>query len=258
MSKTLTLQTVNREVFEISVEPNAQIGQVKRILVEKHNVPANCQIVFNGHILNDEVTIDQLDTEGHKLIVHTPTPTPTVTDPGVSGTAGAVSGDPTPAPAPRPPAAAPATTTVQAPPQPSGPLDPSNFGELVGQLTEMGFPAEQCQLALRRSHYNIDNAVNMLLSGQIGSAGDASDFHPAAEYPGASSGSISHGTSGLGPSYPTSAGRFGPVQSTYDELTPEEKAAVDRLCATGHDPTTVLQIYVACDKNEEATRKNLQ
>lgn len=254
MSKTLTLQTVTRDVFEVSVEPNAEIGQIKRILVEKHNIAPNCEIVFNGHILKDDVTIDQLDTEGHKLIVHTHTPAPTVTDLGVSGTAAAVTGDPTPAPAPvRPPPAA----MVQAPPQPSGPLDPGNFGELVGQLTEMGFPAEQCQLALRRSHYNVETAANMLLQGDIGSA-DPSDFHPAAQYPGASSGSISHGTSGLGPSYPTSSGRFGPIQAKYDALSPEEKAAVDRLCTTGHDATTVLQLYMAFDKNEEVTRQNLQ
>ncbi|XP_062126701.1 UV excision repair protein RAD23 homolog A [Drosophila sulfurigaster albostrigata] len=37
------------------------------------------------------------------------------------------------------------------------------------------------------------------------------------------------------------------------QLTSEEEAAVERLMALGFDRATVLQVYVACDKNEELT-----
>eukprot|EP00002_Diphylleia_rotans_P022548 TRINITY_DN4416_c0_g1_i1.p1 TRINITY_DN4416_c0_g1~~TRINITY_DN4416_c0_g1_i1.p1 ORF type:complete len:369 (+),score=93.64 TRINITY_DN4416_c0_g1_i1:84-1190(+) len=35
------------------------------------------------------------------------------------------------------------------------------------------------------------------------------------------------------------------------QLTQEDRQAVERLCAMGYDRTQVIQVYVACDKNEE-------
>ncbi len=42
-----------------------------------------------------------------------------------------------------------------------------------------------------------------------------------------------------------------PPGSTVIRLTPEEAAAVDRLAGMGFDRNTVIQAYIACDKNEE-------
>ena len=35
------------------------------------------------------------------------------------------------------------------------------------------------------------------------------------------------------------------------EVTPEENAAINRLCELGFDRSLVIQVYFACDKNEE-------
>lgn len=40
--------------------------------------------------------------------------------------------------------------------------------------------------------------------------------------------------------------------SAYVPLTAEEQDAVNRLCDLGFDRTLVIQVYLACDKNEEA------
>lgn len=40
--------------------------------------------------------------------------------------------------------------------------------------------------------------------------------------------------------------------TTYVPLTAEEQDAVNRLCDLGFDRTLVIQVYLACDKNEEA------
>jgi hypothetical protein len=40
----------------------------------------------------------------------------------------------------------------------------------------------------------------------------------------------------------------------YDGLSPIEKAAVERLVAVNPDAATVLQLYMACDKDEMQAR----
>jgi hypothetical protein len=44
------------------------------------------------------------------------------------------------------------------------------------------------------------------------------------------------------------------MQNLFDELSPEEKAAVERLAQRNAHPGEILQIYLACGKDEETAR----
>jgi UV excision repair protein RAD23 len=49
---------------------------------------------------------------------------------------------------------------------------------------------------------------------------------------------------------PVSGASGGPPSPQYIQVTPEEKAAIDRLEGLGFDRSTVIQAFLACDKDE--------
>jgi UV excision repair protein RAD23 len=55
----------------------------------------------------------------------------------------------------------------------------------------------------------------------------------------------------LGRAGPQGSGGGGGSQQPGIQVTPEEGAAIDRLCAMGYDRNDVIQAFFACDKNEE-------
>ena len=112
---------------------------------------------------------------------------------------------------------------------PAGVVDPPNFQELVDGLVELGFEPLQCEQALRMAQFDTNRAANTLLTGEF---------------------AVNHPTQ--------HQGRYGEVQSRYDSLDPEEKAAVDRLCTVHPDPVRVLQVYIACEKDEEQAHSLLE
>jgi hypothetical protein len=138
-------------------------------------------------------------------------------------------------------------------------------------LTELGFERSLCEQALRVSNYDIDAAGNFLLSGTLegggGRAGGAGGgYGTGGRGDGAGGGGYGAGGGGYGAGgggYGAGGGgygggggaRFGEFQSVYDGLSAAEKAAVDRLVARNPDGATVLQLFMACDKNEDQARQ---
>lgn len=253
MTQHLVFGTVKGETYELDATEEATVQELFQMLQEKYNIPAaDCRLVFGGRPLQLEDKVRDFGlTSGSRLILHV-RKQQVPTSPGVSGTSGDVPVDPTPQPKPIQPRA----QLSQPPPPTAGPVDPANFHELVSQLAELGYDRAQCEAALRASHYNVEAAADSLLGGGGGSAGGAYIPDPP-QYPTAGGGQFDVGMSGLGPQYDSPSGRFGALQSHYDGLTAQEKAAVDRLCQGGHDPATVLQCFIACDKNEENTKQLL-
>ena len=90
----------------------------------------------------------------------------------------------------------------------------------VKQLTEMGYSFRKACDALRRTKNDVARAANLLIM---------EDNSPAQE--------------------PVrSSGPYGSLQSDFDNLTSAEKAEVEAL-RPGSDRPTVLQAYLACEKD---------
>jgi hypothetical protein len=109
--------------------------------------------------------------------------------------------------------------------------EPPDFRDLVARLVDaVRFPPDHCESALRSSQFDLERAAAMLL------AADA-DRAPIEER-----GQEPHVT----------------VQAAAGEdafvFTDDEKAQIARLVEiTGRDRDYVIQLFLACDKNEEAT-----
>jgi hypothetical protein len=144
---------------------------------------------------------------------------------------------PRPLPAPQrcpvgTPAAAP--TSVLAP---EG--DPPDFDDKVQEIAAMGFPVGDAQNALRQCKYDIGYAVHKILADQDSGAAVLPPAPAAAPPP---------SSQGDDPMIPDKL-----VQDTMGGYSPEEHAAVQRLVGMGYDTAWVVQLFNACDRNEQAT-----
>lgn len=234
-------RTVTGKVYQVEISEDAVIRDLMVELEKSHGLQASSiKVIFGARILAEDTQISSIPLKPTSyFIIHTTErkppvkqePAPANPPPAQLGNAGPshVVSRPAPAPAPVPaPAPAPAPAPVPANrPAPSGPADPPNFDELVGNMVELGLPRDQSIRALRSNHYNIEAAVTAIFNGEV------NDAEPAPQRPGGGS-----------------SARFGEFASAYESLSESERQAVDRLCSRA-DPETALQIYMACDKNEQ-------
>lgn len=128
------------------------------------------------------------------------------------------------------------------------PAEPPNFAELVQMLTEMGFPEEHCQRALRIARYNVERAGSLLVAGDLPRI-DPQLRNPNPPPP---------NPEGNPPNEPERPTAIGSLRTVFDSLNDEERNTILRLENQYHlDRVTVVQVYIACDKNEESTRECL-
>jgi hypothetical protein len=125
----------------------------------------------------------------------------------------------------RPPPVAPSPVTP--------PVESPNFPIFLRRLRELGFAEEECRQALGLAEGDLDRAVEILLSGGV---------MPSA---------------GGGGGSPAPPPKYHDMQGVFDSLTPGEKAAVERLTQGGQDPGFILDVFVACGKDESRTRSLL-
>jgi hypothetical protein len=114
-----------------------------------------------------------------------------------------------------------------------GPVDPPDFAELVARLVEVvQQPSERCTEALRRAGYDLEVAAGNLLAG----GGDPQRERPRAQRP--------------KPGYDD--GQM--ERRTFESFTEAEREQIFRLQEiTGRPREYVIEIFLACDKDEEAT-----
>lgn len=115
--------------------------------------------------------------------------------------------------------------------------DPPEFAELVARLVEVvRQPPEDCIDALRSAGYDLETAAALLLTGAV-----VTEPQPQSER--------------RFQQHPAPIPDFVAMEDqTFESFTEEEKAQIIRLQEiTGRDRAYVIQIFVACDKNEETT-----
>jgi hypothetical protein len=61
----LTVKTSTGQQYSIEVEPSAKIEEVKQMLAEQSNIPADQQrLIYSGHILKNENSVDSYGSFG--------------------------------------------------------------------------------------------------------------------------------------------------------------------------------------------------
>ena len=213
------------------------------MIKEKHGFNTdNCQFIYGAAILNETKPVKELKiAPSNYIVIYSPTRQKSIAQPEKIDSMPQGIIDPRPAPQ-LPPKELPDSPVVEiSSPKPTHAQnvqqnqDPPNFDQLVLSLQEMGFTEDQCKQALRARNYEVDAAADYLINGGAGAA------PPPPPQPSP-------------PRVPSDrGGKYGELQSAFDSLSDDEKAAVTRLESLGLDPITVLQVYMACGKDETAT-----
>jgi hypothetical protein len=139
--------------------------------------------------------------------------------------------------------------------------DPPYFNELIEKIIDIGFSENQAIQALRSARYNVDRAADMLLTGHKFDEATEPDIGEIPkpnfdDLPKPDFGSFKEeeeDVSLVAVSVPPA--KYGELQGNFDALTADEKAALYRLEKITSDPSMILQIYIACDKNEDSARE---
>jgi UV excision repair protein RAD23 len=169
----LNFWTVQGKVYELEVEDDMTIGDIKWLLEEQHGLPGgNMKLILSGKVLDDATIVSSLHvSQGTYIVVHcapvrrqsaqkaAPAPppvAPTRQHPAATE----------PTPRPRSPSAG-----VFQPSAGSGSTDPGNFQGLVATLTELGFEKSLCEQARPVSNSKVDATGNLLLSRTLESGG---------------------------------------------------------------------------------------
>lgn len=262
----IKFRAVTGKTYTLDVSPETTVLKMKQQLEEVHGLSAaGLKMILSAKVLADATQVkDIVIPPGTYIVIHVQNkarPAPSANPPAPANPPAAAPPKAEPVPAEQPSVPPPVTEPPAQPvPQPavqprpatppaaSVPSDPPNFATLVGQLTELGFEQGQCEQALRIANYNAENAANLLLSGDLSSGSAATGGGYAGGYGGGGGGGAGQYGGGGG------GARFGELQSVYDGLSPTEKATVDRLLQVNPDGGMVIQLYMACDKNEEQTR----
>jgi hypothetical protein len=143
----------------------------------------------------------------------------------------------------------------------NGKVIPFNVDDLIDHIVHLQYTPEHARAALEYSAYDLSNAISLLVNrktieGQEGAVDDDDSYtgrahrnrtcrfnDPPEEPEEAEAATRSSGR------------RSADEKKIHDEMrtfSDEQKMAVNRLFASGQDKTIVLQVYLACDKNETA------
>ncbi|KAF9946988.1 hypothetical protein BGZ72_010960 [Mortierella alpina] len=191
----ITVKTLKQETFKVDVDETDKVLSIKEKIEQLQGHPVSSQkLIFSGKILEDDKPVSQYNISEKDFLVIMVTKAKAAA--ASSSKPAAAATTPTPAPAPAPAAATPAApvaqaSTEQAPtaaapadapvvgenPAPAASTEPaapsddnalltgSRLETAIQNMMEMGFPRDQCLLAMRASFNNPDRAVEYLMTG---------------------------------------------------------------------------------------------
>ena len=131
------------------------------------------------------------------------------------------------------------------------PKDPENFDALVDQLVDLGFDKKDSIQALRKNDYNVDQAASILLAYQ--SEDDEAEKESIEEED--DDDSVEYDSEGESKRIHRFTmkrrDKLGELKPFYQSLTKEEQEAISDLVKETKQPrSTVIQIFIACDKDK--------
>jgi len=201
----LTVKTLQQKQFQIDVDPNSKVSDIKQKIEETQGHAVNLQkLIFSGKILLDDQSLASYNIVSEKdfLVLMVSKPKPSTSS--IAGPSSVTASTPSPAPSTTPapaPAAdivatastAPPTSAAPAPAPVSAPVsspavpaaaetgsttyDPTGvatgqiYESAVQNMMEMGFDRAQVQRAMRASFNNPERAVEYLMTGIPGGLG---------------------------------------------------------------------------------------
>ncbi|OHT15162.1 hypothetical protein TRFO_14333 [Tritrichomonas foetus] len=126
-------------------------------------------------------------------------------------------------------------------------VEPDDFDKLVAELTDLGFEKDACEAALRIAKYNVEAAANLLIMENNPEA-DKILYLPENE----------EEDDDEEEEVITARPTLGPLRETYENFSQDERNKVDRISKkTGIDLQTVIQVFEACDRDENNTKSLL-
>ncbi|WKX96094.1 hypothetical protein Q1695_012505 [Nippostrongylus brasiliensis] len=185
----ITFRTITQLSFTMDLEPSLTVGEVKKKIAEEKGDDYAVELqklIYNGKILDDATTIEQVDIDPNKFVVvmlsRRKAPAESTPPPASAAPAAASSTPSASAPPEKPaqsepqkqstpieaaPTVPPANTTAEPAPQPA-PAQQSFTADQessIEAIQAMGYPRDQVVAALRAAYWNPDRAVEYLLSG---------------------------------------------------------------------------------------------
>ena len=145
--------------------------------------------------------------------------------------------------------------------------DPTNFSDLVRNLLELGFDEKQCEDALRISNYQPDSAASLLINGTLNEPKrsvyivDPNEFDDYSDqnYSDESDDFQNNSNSDSKPVKKTNIKSNNQFRTLLNNFKPEERQAFNRIQKMfDMDESVIIQVFIACDKNESNTTECLK
>jgi len=236
----VSFRLVNGKMIDFEVEPNEAFYEIIIKLAELLQVPAQTiKLVYKSQSLIESKKVSDIPLTSGAVIQVLTVKKPSANQNTSHSFSQKTVGPKRPASTGTVKQSKSAIKHQQALPPRSGPMcrcqDPPHFDDMVKMLMEMGFEKEKCEQALRASFYNSDRAAEYLIEDSIPAevCNDVKllqkqrdelclrdDINPNER-----------------------------VACVYDKLKPDQKDSILKLESLGFDRETVIQVYIACEKD---------